>query len=117
MRELAVAAFLFLLLSATALAIRFASWTTLLVSGGLLIGGGLLFSLPCAVRYHVLLYRALRPRGALDRRWLFNPTGHHERLTEVERRGVMPWFYAGAAGWGVTMVGCVLAGIAAVMSR
>ena len=57
------------------------------------------------------------PRGALDKRWLWNPTGHHARLTEPERRRVMPWFYAGAVGWSVSIVGCVLAGLAVVSGR
>lgn len=91
-----------------------ANVSELLWVGGGLIVGGLVFSLPCAVRYHLLLYRTLSSRNALDRWWLLNPTGHHERLTSDERARVLPWFYAGAAGWVLSLVGCLLLGGVAV---
>jgi hypothetical protein len=92
--------------------------TLMLVYGGVgLVVAGLLFSTPCAIVYHWLLYRALSPRGALDKRWLLNPTGQHKRLLDEERDRVMPWFYAGAAGWGVSVIGCAVLGIAALTIR
>ena len=114
MRETVLALGLFALLAGGSWAFRMASPLDLVWTGAFLVGGGLLFSLPCAVRYHLLLHRALAPRRALDTRWLWHPTGHHARLTEEERARVMPWFYAGAAGWGASMLGCLLLGAAAL---
>ena len=44
-------------------------------------------------------------------------TAQHKLLTDVERARVMPWFYAGAGGWGVSVIGCVLLTIAVLMLR
>lgn len=110
MREVVLALALFVLLSGGAVAVQRASVTELLWVGGWLVVGGLVFSLPCAVRYHMLLHRALSPRGELKKWWLLNPTGHHVRLTDKERARVLPWFYAGAAGWTVSLGGCLLLG-------
>ena len=117
MRETSLALAIFVGLAAIAWALELASWPMLLYGGGALILGGLAFSTPCAIVYHWRLYAALHPRGALDRRWLWNPTGQHGKLTEAERRRVMPWFYAGAAGWGASVVGCVFAGVAVFAMR
>lgn len=106
MRETVIALVLFVLLSGGAVVVHSASFYDLLWVGLWLVGGGLIFSVPCALRYHLLLYRALSARDALDRRWLLSPTAHHPRLTASERQRVMPWFYAGAAGWGVSLLGC-----------
>jgi hypothetical protein len=112
-REVFVAAALFGLLVLAALATHAAQFGGLLYyAGGFLVAGGLVFSVPCALVYHLRLYRSLAPRKALDERWIWNPTGHHARLTREERPLVLPWFYAGAAGWGATVLGCVLIGLA-----
>lgn len=119
MREVALAGALFVLLAAAAFVLRAASaeWGLLFYAGGFLVVAGLLFSLPCAVRYHLLLRGALAPRGALDRGWIWNPTGHHARLTDAERARVLPWFYAGAAGWGASVLGCLCIGLGALAVR
>lgn len=114
MRETVLALGLFVVLSAGAVAVQRASVLQLLWVGGGLVVCGLVFSLPCAVRYHVLLHRALSPRKALDRWWLLNPTAHHVRLTDAERARVLPWFYAGAAGWALSLGGCLLLGGVAI---
>lgn len=113
MKETGLALAIFVLLAGLSWALREASWLLLLYGGIFLVLGGLVFSTPCAIVYHWHLYRALKPRGALDARWLWNPTGQHEKLTDEERRRVMPWFYAGAAGWGASVLGCIFAGVAA----
>ena len=117
MREIALACGLFLLLAATAVVIRLADWGLLFYAGAFLLVAGLGLSVPCALRYHLLLRDALRPRGALDRHWIWNPTGHHPRLTPGERARVLPWFYAGAAGWGASVLGCLLIGLATLAFR
>ncbi len=117
MREIFFAILIFAGLAVTTVVLRSAEWMTIIYTGVGLILGGLVFSLPCAVWYHVLLYRSLAPRRALDKRWIWNPTSHHSRLTEDERGRVMPWFYLGAAGWVASVAGCGLIGFAALMNR
>lgn len=117
MREIFIVLLILLGLAGLAWAMQVATAAGLLYAGVVLVLAGLLFSTPCAVVYHLQLYRSLKPRGVLDKRWIWNPTGQHKLLLESERVRVMPWFYAGAAGWGASVVGCVLLGIAAFMMR
>ena len=117
MRETLIAFGLLALLIVSSIAIQASDPMKVLYAGALLVAGGLAFSTPCAVVYHWQLYRALGPRGRLDKRWLLNPTAHHDRLEESDLPRVMPWFYAGAFGWVVAVLGCVLLGIAAYLSR
>ena len=69
---------------------------------GLLLGG------IAGLAYHVALFRALSPRGLLQARWWWRPTSLHARLAPGERRRVLAWFYAGAAGFLVTLAGCAI---------
>ena len=117
MRELLLVAAIFFGLAGIAWAVQNVQVLGLMYGGIILVLAGLVFSTPCAIWYHVLLYRALKPRGVLDKRWLWNPTGQHKWLLDDERARVLPWFYAGAAGWGASIVGCVLLAIAALMMR
>jgi hypothetical protein len=116
-REIAIALGLFVVLVVSSLVLRAASWSLLLYGGGFLVVGGMVFSIPCALRYHWLLYTSLKPRGDLDKRWIWNPTSHHPRLLPDERHRVLPWFYAGAAGWGASVAGCALLALAAFAGR
>ncbi len=117
MRELGIAAALFLLLAGSGYVLQNASWSLLLYGGFAALVLGFVFGLPCAILYHWRLYTSLKPRGALDRHWLWNPTGHHDRLTPHERDVVMPWFYAGAVGWGACVLGCLMMGAAVLGLR
>ncbi|MGH7313362.1 MAG: hypothetical protein ACREJV_09320, partial [Candidatus Rokuibacteriota bacterium] len=81
------------------------AWTSLLIAGVLVTGAGLLFGLPAALWYHIALAKALIAAKALTPRWWLRPVSLHERLDEAGRRRVMPWFYAGGAGFVVTVVG------------
>lgn len=99
-------------LTATVVTAQFASWEGLVQWGLVLVVAGLAFGLPCAVRYHQLLHRALAGRGVLSPRWLWSPLAEHDKLLDDERGPVLAWCYAGAAGWGVAILGCVLLGIA-----
>jgi hypothetical protein len=66
--------------------------------------------------YHVLLFRALAPLGVLRRGWWWNPTSLHRHLPPAQRRGVMPWFHVGAAGFLASLAGCavILAAVVAM---
>jgi len=116
-REILIAAGIFALLAGVALALQLADPLSMLYLGAILVVGGLAFSTPFAIVYHWKLYRVLGPRGELDKRWLLNPTGQHKHLRDSDRPRVMPWFYAGAFGWGVCVIGCAVLGIAAFMLR
>jgi hypothetical protein len=80
-----------------------------LFGGGLLMSIlGLMLGVPTGFSYHLRLYRSLRPRGALPPRWWISPHKLHPQLSDEEKRHVMRPFYYGAAGFVVSVVGCVL---------
>lgn len=78
---------------------------------------GLIFGLPGSIGYHVALARVLASRGALPPRWWLNPTALHGQLTSAERRVVMPWFYTGAAGFVVVVLGAITVFVATLATR
>ncbi len=88
--------------------ITMSSWQFVFGLGLVLIAGGMLLSIPTGFWYHVKLWRALSPRGALPPRWWLSPTSHHKKLTDAERPPVMRWFTWGAIGFGIAMLGCAL---------
>ena len=57
--------------------------------------------------YHQRLHQCLSARNALPPRWWIEPTKLHRLLTEQERARTMPPFYAGAAAFGLCVLGCV----------
>jgi hypothetical protein len=86
-------------------------------AGAMLIVLGLLVGLPSSGRYHQLLHRALRARGPIPARWWVNPVPHHRALEAPSRGPVLSWFYAGAIGFGVAILGCVLVLISVLRAR
>jgi hypothetical protein len=80
------------------------AWTSLLVAGMVLTVVGLVFGVLTGFWYHVVLARAVAAPASTPQLWL-RPASLHVRLDEISRRRVMPWFYAGAAGFVVTVVG------------
>jgi hypothetical protein len=80
-------------------------WPSLLVAGVLTAGVGLVFGVATGFWYHVALGRALSAANALTPRWWVRPVPLHDRLDAADRRSVMPWFYAGAIGFFVTIAG------------
>ena len=77
---------------------------------------GLAFGVGTGLWYHIALARALSPMKALTPRWWLRPVPLHQRLDAAGRLRVMPWFYAGAAGFVVTAVGMALITLALVAS-
>jgi hypothetical protein len=73
--------------------------------GAVVCAAGFAFGIPSAVVYHVRLYRALAPRGALPASWYWNAVAYNHALTSVERARVLPWCYAGIAGFVVVILG------------
>jgi hypothetical protein len=92
-------------------------WELVFGGGLLLVALGLLVGVPAGAYYHVQLYRALRPRKLVPRRWWLRPFALHVSLTDDERRRVLPWFYLGAFGFIASILGCVLFAVGAVRSN
>jgi ABC-type multidrug transport system permease subunit len=80
-----------------------------------LMGVGLLFGVPCGIYYHLLLRRALILRGSLPRGWYWNPARYHAELDDATERGLRPWIISGALGFGLIMLGLLLAITALVL--
>lgn len=82
-------------------------------AGWLAVAGGLLVGVPTGAVYHVRLARALARRDRLPPRWWLRPTTLHGALEASDRSRVLPWCRAGAAGFVVTVAGClaILAGV------
>jgi hypothetical protein len=91
-----------------------APWDWLIGGGTLVTGLGLLLGVPTGVWYHVRLYRALRARGVVASLWWLSPGKHHGFLSKEELRPVMRPFYAGAVGFVLAVLGCVLFGYGAL---
>jgi hypothetical protein len=83
-------------------------WTTLVFAGAALIGLGFVLGIPTGVYYHVALYQRLAPRGALPARWYWSPVRYHALLRDEERASVLLWFYLGAAGFAMIVLGGVI---------
>jgi hypothetical protein len=83
-------------------------WSWLFLLGAVTTALGLTFGVATGLWYHIALARTLSAVSALTPRWWLRPVPLHERLDAAGRRGVMPWFYAGAAGFFVTVAGMAL---------
>src|SRR5262245_3604046 len=83
-------------------------WSWLLFAGALTTGAGLAFGVATGLWYHIALARVLAPMNALTPRWWLRPVPLHDRLDATGRQRVLPWFYAGAAGFLVTVAGMTL---------
>jgi hypothetical protein len=93
--------------------VTYAPWWWLFGAGLVCMPLGLLIGVPAGVWYHVRLYRSLGPRGILKRGWWINPTGLHAHLTDEDRRGMRFPFFFGAAGFVVSILGCILFAVGA----
>ena len=80
----------------------------LVITGLALMGGGLVVGVPACAWYHVALYRCLVARGEVPAGFVWHPTRYHAGLSVEERRRVLPWFTAGALGFGLIMLGCAI---------
>jgi hypothetical protein len=111
MIELLLALGIGVALAGTGLVYTHLPWISAFELSAWLIFGGLSAGVPAGAIYHWQLYRALGRRGALDRRWWLHPTALHGRLLAAERGRVLGWCYLGAAGFVVTVAGCLLVGL------
>lgn len=78
----------------------------MMVAGVFCVVLGMLVGVPTGAYYHVKLHAALAARAELPPRWWLQPTALHGQLRPEERPRVMAWFYAGGAGFALTILGC-----------
>jgi hypothetical protein len=109
MAELGIVLAPLLLLVAFALAAMLVPLPVIAASAATLMASGLLVGVPSGLYYHVLLRRALLRRGALPRGWYWNPQAHHDDVDLASVRTLMPWFWLGALGFGLIVLGFVVA--------
>ncbi|HWR97917.1 MAG TPA: hypothetical protein VN317_05785 [Candidatus Methanoperedens sp.] len=88
----------------------------LFLSGAAAILLGLVAGIPAGIVYHALLFRALAAHGSVTPRWWWHPTRLHASLPAAARRPFLPWFRAGAAGFLLAIVGCILV-LAALLAQ
>lgn len=100
-------------------AVALVPWEPLMTAGVWMSIVGLVMGVPPGVVYHVLLYRALRARGPVDRRWIWKPFEFHARIDRVELRAIVVWAWAGAAGFVIIVLGfvAVVAAMISAMAR
>lgn len=115
MVELLVVIGVFVGLSGLALAAIMMPWTWLFVGGSLLALLGVVFGVPAGAYYHVVLLRELRQNGEVPPRWWIHPHHHHDDLPKEARARVKPWFFVGGAGFGVIILGALIATLGGVL--
>jgi hypothetical protein len=91
-------------------------WTTIVFAGAGLIAFGFVLGVPTGVYYHVALYKRLAPRNALPERWYWSPVRFHAQLRDDERSPVLRWFYLGAAGFTLIVIGGAVMALGLVFS-
>jgi len=92
-------------------------WEPLLVVGVLLLLLGGFGCVPASVLYHLRLHAVLAPRNGLPRRWWLSPTRLHAGLQPGEWALVKPWFTLGVASFCASVLGGVMALVAAWRGR
>ena len=93
----------------------FLPWEALYIWGVRVTAAGVLFGVPTGILYHVGLYRALKPRGALPPRWYWRPIPLNRKLESDERFWPMLWCYLGGLGFVVICLGLLMVGAAFVL--
>ena len=116
MPETLLVVVLVVLLVAGGLLAPLLAWTTVLKLGVLGVAFGLVLGIPTSIVYHVKLARVLTARGELPPRWWLSPTRLHDRLRGAERHSVLRWFFAGGAGFVITLAGCLAAFVGALLA-
>jgi len=94
----------------------FTPWETLYYNGIWITAAGFVVGVPTGFVYHVRLYRALHPRGALPRGWYWRPLRFNSLLSREERNGVMLWCYVGGFGFAIICLGLLLMGAGVSMA-
>jgi hypothetical protein len=101
----------FLAMAGWVLATASVAVETVFVAGLWLVLGGLAFGVPTGIFYHLALRRSLLRKGQLPASWWLRPTQLNKCIADADRRLVLGFCYAGAAGFLVTLLGCVIVAI------
>lgn len=109
-----VALVVLLVLAGTAAATL--TWQVLLVSGAAFVAVGTLVGVPTGIYYHVVLHRFLKLQGNVPSDWWLHPTRYHDRLEPWQMREMRPWFGLGAIGFGIMMLGCLIAALGVMVA-
>ena len=107
MVETLLAVLLLLAMGVAALTLTTAA-DALVIAGVWIVSAGLALGVPTGLAYHVTLHRSLRRVDALPARWWLRPTVLHDRIPSEDRRLVLGFCAAGAAGFGVTVLGLLV---------
>ena len=113
MLEMLVVLCVFVAMAGWVLATAVATVEIVFMTGFWLVLGGLAFGVPTGFLYHLALRRSLLRSGALPARWWLRPTQLHDHIAGADRGLVLTFCYAGAVGFLVTVLGCVVVAIGA----
>ena len=69
---------------------------------------GMAIGVPAGVGYHVAMHRGLRASKVNAPAWWWSPVRYHTQLDARSYRRVVPWFFAGVFGAGLSLAGCGL---------
>jgi hypothetical protein len=114
MLELGIVALSVLGLLGLSLVVLYVPPMAVLATAGALTALGLVLGVPLGLYYHVVLRRELVRLSLLTPRWYMAPQKLHGALDEAGRGRVLPWFYAGGAGFLVIVLGLLLAVVSLV---
>jgi len=117
MNEAAIVVGLVIALVVTGALVVTLPWTTLVFAGAALMALGIVLGIPTGAYYHVALYQRLAPRGELPARWYWSPVRYHALLRDEERVSVLLWFYLGAAGFTLIVIGGAVMALGLAFSR
>jgi hypothetical protein len=93
---------------ASGLAVIWLPWQLLLMVGFVGMGTGLFVGIPAGFYYHVLLREFLLKTPPIPERWWVQPTRYHHRLKGPSAKRVFIFFYLGAAGFFLIIVGAFI---------
>lgn len=117
MQELGLVLLLIGLLVAAPWLLALAPWEVTFGIGVALIVLGMGIGVPAGAMYHWRLWQATVRGQPPAPRWWLKPTGLHERLRPSAKARVLRWFYVGALGFVIAVLGCALTGIGVLRSR
>lgn len=102
-------------LVAGAVVVAFVPGEMVLLAGAAIVALGLTLGIPTGLVYHVVLGQVLSREGPAPERWWWHPLHHHAELAPADLDRVLPWCYAGAAGFGFIMLGCGVVALGAFL--
>lgn len=109
MLETLLACSIFTCLGLCALVSAYCRWAELLRLGIATLTFGAVISCLAGIFYHFRLAQTMACRQKRVPSWWWSPTRLHDHLTPQEALLVLPWFWAGATGFILVVLGAVWA--------